>query len=107
MDPLVHGWLPLLGPFHTQQFHQRLNRDALQKHREVNHGNGSCHKDRLRLHVFRVDEQDQSESHGSAQSTVGHNKLVNVREFVYPEPIRDGRQQNDAEDAEQGAEDNR
>lgn len=107
MDPLVHCGLSLLRPFHTQQFNQRLNRDALQEHRKVNHRNGCRHKDRLRLHVLRVDEQDQSESHGATQPTVRHHKLVNVRQFVYPESIGDGRQQNYAEDAEQRAEDNR
>lgn len=103
MDPLVHRRLPLVRPLHVEQLHQRLNRHALQEHREVNHSNCRRHKDRLRLHVQRIYEQHEGKGHRPSQATVGHYKLVHVRQLVYPEAIRNVRQQDDAQGAEHGA----
>lgn len=104
MDALVHRGLSFLRALHPQQLDERLYRDALQEHREVNHSDGGGHEDRLRRHPILVDEQHQGEGDSASQSTVGHDELIDVGQFVDAEAVGDPREQNDADDAEKGAE---
>jgi hypothetical protein len=82
MDSLVHRRFPLFSSLNIQNLHQRLYCNTLKEHREINHANCRCHKQRLKLHMFRVDQQNQGKSDGTTQATVRHDKLIDFRQLV-------------------------
>jgi hypothetical protein len=82
MNSLVHGRLSLLSSLYIQNLHQRLDGDALQEHREINHANCRCHKQRLQFHMRRIDQQNEGKSNCSTQATIRHDKLIDFRKLV-------------------------
>lgn len=85
MNSLVHSRLSFLCSLNIQNLHERLYGNALEEYREVNHANCRCNKQRLKWHVFWVNQQNKSESNCPSQATIWHDKLINARQLVDPE----------------------
>lgn len=68
MDALVHRRLLLARSFHIQEFHQRLYGNALQKHGEIDDGNGRRYEHRLRLHALLFYQQSEGKRNGSTEA---------------------------------------
>ena len=106
MEAFVHRLLPLIGALHFEEFHQRLDGDALEEDGEVDDGYGGRDEQRLSWNFLGVDEQNQGKSDGSTQSAVGHDKFLHVIQFMQTEAVGQFRQHDDTDGSEQRTEQN-
>jgi len=94
MNTLIHGWLALIGPFHIKDLDQRFDGDALQEDGKVNHSYRGGDKHVLLLDHILIDQKYQGKGHSTAQSAVGHHKLIHPGQFVQTEAVGKGGKQN-------------
>lgn len=82
--------IDLIGP--ARESTKRRQVWYLEEDGKVNDGNGGRDKERLLVHFLGIDEKDESEGDGTSQTTVRHDKLLDVVQLVQAEAIGDFRE---------------
>ena len=100
VDPLIHRFLEFTSQSHVEELNQRFDSSALDENGEENHRYGGGDEERLFGHFILVDEEDQGEGHGTAQSAIRHDEFLHAIQLLQPESIGDISQHNAADDSE-------